>query len=85
MTTLTTSTVTSRDGTKIAVDVAGSGPAVVLVSGGSVDRGSNAKARDTARFAISYAEFPFRRTSDGKFWLRGRSSRSLWCEKSRPA
>ncbi len=42
MATLTTTTVTSTDGTRIAVDVAGSGPAVVLVSGGSVDRGSNA-------------------------------------------
>ena len=42
MATLTTTTVTSRDGTKIAVDVLGSGPAIVLVSGGSVDRGSNA-------------------------------------------
>ncbi|MEO5939595.1 MAG: alpha/beta fold hydrolase, partial [Candidatus Limnocylindrales bacterium] len=38
----TIQTVTSADGTTIAVDVAGSGPAVVLVSGGSVDRGSNA-------------------------------------------
>lgn len=35
-------TVTSKDGTKLAVDVSGSGPAIVLVSGGSVDRGSNA-------------------------------------------
>ncbi len=35
-------TITSKDGTKLAVDVSGSGPAVVLVSGGSVDRGSNA-------------------------------------------
>lgn len=39
-------TVTSRDGTKIAVDVSGSGPAIVLVSGGSVDRGSNAGLAD---------------------------------------
>jgi pimeloyl-ACP methyl ester carboxylesterase len=46
MATLTTSTVTSKDGTKIAVDIAGSGPAVVLVSGGSVDRGSNAGLAD---------------------------------------
>jgi pimeloyl-ACP methyl ester carboxylesterase len=46
MATLTTSTVTSSDGTKIAVDIAGSGPAVVLVSGGSVDRGSNAGLAD---------------------------------------
>jgi len=42
MATMTTTTVTSRDGTKIAVDIAGSGAPIVLVSGGSVDRGSNA-------------------------------------------
>jgi pimeloyl-ACP methyl ester carboxylesterase len=35
-------TVTSKDGTKLVVDVSGSGPAIVLVSGGSVDRGANA-------------------------------------------
>jgi pimeloyl-ACP methyl ester carboxylesterase len=35
-------TVTSRDGTAIAFDRIGSGPPVVLVSGGSVDRSSNA-------------------------------------------
>src|SRR5690349_20946124 len=34
--------VTSKDGTKITYDQLGSGPAVVLVSGGSVDKGSNA-------------------------------------------
>ena len=33
---------TSRDGTTIAYDRLGAGPAVVLVSGGSVDRSSNA-------------------------------------------
>ena len=38
----TIQTVISRDGTKLAVDIAGSGPAIVLVCGGSVDRGSNA-------------------------------------------
>ena len=42
MTTNTLQHVTSQDGTKIAVEVAGSGPAIVLVSGGSVARGSNA-------------------------------------------
>jgi pimeloyl-ACP methyl ester carboxylesterase len=42
MTSNTIQTVTSKDGTKLAVDIAGSGPAIVLVSGGSVDRGSNA-------------------------------------------
>src|SRR5687767_3497504 len=34
--------VTSKDGTTIAYDRTGAGPAVILVSGGSVDRGSNA-------------------------------------------
>lgn len=34
--------VTSKDGTTIAFDRVGNGPPVVLVSGGSVDRGSNA-------------------------------------------
>jgi pimeloyl-ACP methyl ester carboxylesterase len=42
MTSNTIQTITSKDGTKLAVDIAGSGPAIVLVSGGSVDRGSNA-------------------------------------------
>jgi pimeloyl-ACP methyl ester carboxylesterase len=35
-------TVTSKDGTRIAYDKLGSGPAVILVCGGSVDRTSNA-------------------------------------------
>jgi hypothetical protein len=34
--------VTSRDGTEIAFDRIGQGPPVILVSGGSVDRSSNA-------------------------------------------
>jgi pimeloyl-ACP methyl ester carboxylesterase len=38
----TLETVTSRDGTTIAYERTGSGPAVVLVCGGSADRGSNA-------------------------------------------
>jgi len=41
MTTNTIETVTSKDGTRLAADVTGTGPAIVLVSGGSVDRGSN--------------------------------------------
>jgi alpha-beta hydrolase superfamily lysophospholipase len=49
MATLTSTTVTSRDGTKLAVDIAGSGPAIVLVSGGSVDRGSNAGLADALK------------------------------------
>ena len=39
-------TVTSRDGTTIALDRIGSGPAVVLVSGGSTDRTANAPLAD---------------------------------------
>src|SRR5437868_9966429 len=35
-------TVTSKDGTTIAFDQLGEGPVVILVSGGSVDRSSNA-------------------------------------------
>ena len=38
--------VTSKDGTTIAFDRLGAGPPVVLVSGGSVDRGSNAPLAD---------------------------------------
>jgi pimeloyl-ACP methyl ester carboxylesterase len=38
----TLATVTSRDGTTIAYERTGTGPAVVLVCGGSTDRGSNA-------------------------------------------
>jgi len=46
MATMTQTTVTSKDGTKLAVDIAGSGPPIILVSGGSVDRGSNAGLAD---------------------------------------
>ncbi|TMQ67968.1 MAG: alpha/beta hydrolase, partial [Candidatus Eisenbacteria bacterium] len=46
MATTTQTTVTSKDGTKLAVDIAGSGPPIILVSGGSVDRGSNAGLAD---------------------------------------
>src|SRR4051812_33086297 len=42
MTSMTLETVTSADSTTIAYDKVGSGPAVVLVCGGSVDRQSNA-------------------------------------------
>ena len=42
MATTTLQHVTSSDGTQLGVDVQGSGAAIVLVSGGSVDRGSNA-------------------------------------------
>ncbi|MFL5766596.1 MAG: alpha/beta fold hydrolase [Actinomycetota bacterium] len=45
-------TVTSKDGTTIAYDRAGNGPAVILVCGGSVDRTSNAPLAEilSARF-----------------------------------
>ena len=39
-------TVTSKDGTTIAFDRIGEGPPVILVSGGSVDRSSNAPLAD---------------------------------------
>ena len=42
MTSTTLQYATSKDGTTIAYDRLGTGPAVVLVSGGSVDRSSNA-------------------------------------------
>jgi pimeloyl-ACP methyl ester carboxylesterase len=48
-TTETIQTVTSKDGTRLAVDVVGTGPAIVLVSGGSVDRGSNAGLADVLK------------------------------------
>ena len=38
--------VTSKDGTTIVFDELGDGPPVVLVSGGSVDRSSNAPLAD---------------------------------------
>jgi pimeloyl-ACP methyl ester carboxylesterase len=49
MTANTIQTVTSKDGTKLVVDISGSGPAIVLVSGGSVDRGSNAGLADVLK------------------------------------
>jgi pimeloyl-ACP methyl ester carboxylesterase len=47
--------VTSKDGTDIAIDRTGSGPAVILVCGGSVDRWSNAgvAAQLAPRFSVS--------------------------------
>lgn len=41
MTSSTLQTVTSKDGTALGVDVTGSGPAIVLICGGSVDRHAN--------------------------------------------
>jgi pimeloyl-ACP methyl ester carboxylesterase len=47
-------TVTSKDGTSIAYDRLGQGPPVILVSGGSVDRWSNAPLADllAPRFTV---------------------------------
>jgi pimeloyl-ACP methyl ester carboxylesterase len=42
MTTSTLQTITSKDGTKLVAEVTGTGPAIVLLPGGSVDRGANA-------------------------------------------
>jgi pimeloyl-ACP methyl ester carboxylesterase len=42
MTSNTLQHLSSKDGTRLAVEVTGSGPAIVLVCGGSVDRGANA-------------------------------------------
>ena len=41
MTSSTLQTVTSKDGTTLGVEVTGSGPAIVLICGGSVDRHAN--------------------------------------------
>src|SRR5207247_2376128 len=45
---------TSKDGTRIAYDRLGDGPAVILVSGGSVDRSNNASVADllVERFTV---------------------------------
>jgi pimeloyl-ACP methyl ester carboxylesterase len=56
-------TVTSQDGTAIAFDRLGSGPAVVLVTGGSVDRGSNAALAD--RLAANYSVLNYDRRGRG--------------------
>jgi pimeloyl-ACP methyl ester carboxylesterase len=52
--TSTLRTVASKDGTQLAVDVAGAGRPIVLISGGSVDRGSNAGLADVlaAEFTV---------------------------------
>jgi pimeloyl-ACP methyl ester carboxylesterase len=46
--------VTSNDGTRIAYDRSGEGPPVILVSGGSVDRFSNAPVGEllAGRFTV---------------------------------
>jgi pimeloyl-ACP methyl ester carboxylesterase len=56
-------TVSSKDGTTIAFDRLGDGPAVILVSGGSVDRGSNAGVAEI--LASGYGVFNYDRRGRG--------------------
>ncbi|HYU58473.1 MAG TPA: alpha/beta hydrolase [Actinomycetota bacterium] len=56
-------TVTSKDGTAIAFDRSGEGPPVVLVSGGSVDRRSNAPLAE--RLASDFTAFNYDRRGRG--------------------
>jgi pimeloyl-ACP methyl ester carboxylesterase len=56
-------TVSSKDGTTIAFDRLGDGPAVILVSGGSVDRGSNAGVAEI--LASGYRVFNYDRRGRG--------------------
>ena len=56
-------TVTSKDGTPIAFDQAGTGPAVILVCGGSVDRMSNAPL--ATLLAAHYTVFNYDRRGRG--------------------
>ena len=61
--TSTVNYVTSKDGTRIAFDRLGSGPAVILVSGGSVDRMSNAGV--AALLASDFTVFNYDRRGRG--------------------
>ncbi|HKP51767.1 MAG TPA: alpha/beta hydrolase [Chloroflexia bacterium] len=56
-------TVTSKDGTPIAFDKLGDGPPVILVSGGSVDRSSNAPL--AAQLAKHFTVFNYDRRGRG--------------------
>jgi pimeloyl-ACP methyl ester carboxylesterase len=56
-------TVTSRDGTTIYFDRLGDGPPVVLISGGSVDRGSNAGL--AAELAAGFTVYNYDRRGRG--------------------
>lgn len=62
-TTSTLNHVTSKDGTTIAFDRLGNGPAVILVSGGSVDRMSNAGV--AAQLAADFTVFNYDRRGRG--------------------
>jgi pimeloyl-ACP methyl ester carboxylesterase len=57
-------TVTSKDGTSIAFDLSGEGPAVVLVCGGSVDHTSNAPL--AALLATHFTVFNYHRRGRGQ-------------------
>ncbi|MGH3927954.1 MAG: alpha/beta fold hydrolase, partial [Pseudonocardiaceae bacterium] len=57
------SNVTSRDGTTIDIDRSGQGPPVVLVTGGSVDRQSNAGL--AAELSKSFTVFNYDRRGRG--------------------
>jgi hypothetical protein len=63
MGTVTTQSVTSKDGTVLAYDRIGSGLAVVLVCGGSVDRRSNAGL--ATELASDFTVFNFDRRGRG--------------------
>src|SRR5436190_11837417 len=56
-------TLTSKDGTRIAYDQLGEGPAVILVCGGSVDRSSNAPL--AAALERSFTVFNYDRRGRG--------------------
>src|SRR5438552_1978327 len=62
--TTTLESVTSKDGTKITFDRQGQGPPVVLVSGGSVDRSSNAALG--AILAADFTVFNYDRRGRGE-------------------
>jgi pimeloyl-ACP methyl ester carboxylesterase len=55
--------VTSKDGTSIAFDKLGDGPPVILVTGGSVDRSSNASLADA--LAPDFTVFNYDRRGRG--------------------
>jgi pimeloyl-ACP methyl ester carboxylesterase len=59
-----TGTVTSKDGTTIAYDKSGQGPAVILVSGGSVDHTSNIPL--AAQLEKAFTVFNYHRRGRGK-------------------
>ena len=63
-------TVTSKDGTTIAYDRTGDGPPVVLVSGGSVDRSSNAglAEQDLAVFSLGTLPDDARAAAGRRTW-----------------